>query len=129
MISDVLDTLRGLVGKRVRLCFYVGEGSGIQNFTEVGYIREVNDHRIIMEVDPKVEGRYPILRTTFLTEFVAVYAVDELDPEKPIPELEDEGAILKLAKIKSLVNASDGLLSGDQLRREIGRVLYTEAGS
>jgi hypothetical protein len=84
LISDILDTLRGFIGKRVRICFYVGEGSGMQQYHEAGYLQEVNEHKLVFKPDPTVEGDWPIVMTTLLTEFVAIYSIDELDPDKPI---------------------------------------------
>ena len=95
MINDSLITLKDLIGKRVCIHYYVGNGNGLQIFHQVGWIREVSNHEVILEPDPSVvpidnpamdQVDIPIVMTTLLTEFVAIYAVDELAPDKTITE-------------------------------------------
>jgi len=90
MISDLLETLKGFTDKRVRISFYIGEGSGLHYFDQFGYIREISDHKVVIDPDPTVKSNIPITKTTLLTEFVAIYGVDELDPEKLIAEEEEK---------------------------------------
>jgi hypothetical protein len=86
---DLLEVLKGFTGKRVRISFYIGDGSGLHYFDQVGYVAEVSDHKVVVTPDPTMKGGdYPITQTTLLTEFVAIYAVDELDLDQPITEEE-----------------------------------------
>ena len=85
MISDVLDTLKTFIGKSVVLRYYIGGGREDQTFFIVGTIKNVNDHKLTFVFHPDFldKYKYPVLETTLFTEFIAIYAIDELDSGKP----------------------------------------------
>lgn len=85
--KDFRNELTELVGKRVRLCFFL-DSESVRNYTLWGWIRTVNGHSMTFENDPQ-KGDAPITLTHLNLGAIVVYAVDIVPDDADVSDEEE----------------------------------------
>lgn len=86
---DFRDVLTDLIGRRIRLCFFIDSPEGGRRYTQMGRIDEVNEHTLAMTPEVAADDP-PLERCLFNLGAIVVFGVDVIPDDYEFPEADEE---------------------------------------